>query len=128
MAYATVQDVQDRLNRTMSDTEQAICPTLIEDASVIIDSYNKNADSDAKKIVACRIVIRQLGDGDIGVPIGATQGSMSGLGYSQSWTMSSGSAGEMYLSKLDKKLLGVGNKIGSYSPIEEMKCTQSQFN
>lgn len=120
MAYATVQDVQDRMNRTMSASEQLSCSTMLDDASIIIDSYNKDADADVKKIVSCRMVIRQLGDGEIGVPIGATQGSMSGLGYSQSWTMSSGSAGEMYLSKLDKKLLGCGNKIGSYSPVQEM--------
>lgn len=120
MAYATVQDVQDRMNRTMSASEQLSCSTMLDDASIIIDSYNKDADADVKKIVSCRMVIRQLGDGEIGVPIGATQGSMSGLGYSQSWTMSGGSAGEMYLSKLDKKLLGCGNKIGSYSPVQEM--------
>ena len=32
--------------------------------------------------------------------------------------MSGGSAGEMYLSKLEKKLLGVGSKIGAASPVE----------
>jgi hypothetical protein len=26
----------------------------------------------------------------------------------------------MYLSKMDKQLLGYGNKIGSYSPVEEL--------
>jgi hypothetical protein len=66
-----------------------------------------------------------MGDGeDAGVPIGATQGSMSGLGYSQSWTLSNGSTGEMYLSKLDKQLLGYGNKIGSYSPVEELVVSE----
>lgn len=38
--------------------------------------------------------------------------------YSQSWTMGSGSAGELYLSKLEKKLLGVGDRIGACSPLE----------
>ena len=68
------------------------------------------------------MVIRALGDGDgTGVPMGATQGSMSAMGYSQSWTMSGGaSVGELYLNKLDKKLLGSGNAIGSYSPVEEL--------
>jgi hypothetical protein len=71
------------------------------------------------------MVIRQMGDGDdAGVPIGATQGSMSGLGYSQSWTLSSGSTGEMYLSKMDKQLLGYGNKIGSYSPAQELAVSE----
>lgn len=121
MSYATTQDVQDRMSRTMSAEELGMCETMLGDAAVIIDSYNLSASAGAKKIVSCRMVIRQLGDGEeVGIPIGATQGSMSGLGYSQSWTMGSGSAGEMYLSKLDKKLLGVGNRIGSYSPVEEM--------
>lgn len=120
-SYATVEDVQTRMTRAMSTSEQTTCETLLEDASVIIDSYNADADADKKLIVACRMVIRQLGDGEsIGIPIGATQGSMSGLGYSQSWTVSNGSTGEMYLSKLDKKLLGVGNRIGSYSPVQEL--------
>lgn len=128
-AYATVSDVQARMTRTMSSDEQTMCATLLDDAAVIIDAYNVNALADAKKIVSCNMVIRKLGDGeDSGIPIGATQGSMSGLGYSQSWTMSGGgSTGEMYLAKIDKKLLGVSNKIGSYSPVEELvPCVELQ--
>lgn len=121
MAYATVADVQARMTRTMSADEQTMCATLLDDAAIIIDAFNASATADAKKIVSCRMVIRQMGDGDdAGVPIGATQGSMSGLGYSQSWTLSNGSTGEMYLSKLDKQILGYGNKIGSYSPVQEL--------
>lgn len=121
MAYATVEDVQARMSRVMSESEQAICSTMLDDAAVIIDSFNESASDDKKQIVSCRMVIRQLGDGsDSGIPIGSTQGSMAGLGYSQSWTISNGSTGEMYLSKLDKELLGVSNRIGSYSPVEEM--------
>lgn len=126
MAYATVEDVQARIMRQMSEEEQFICATMLDDAAVIIDSFNAAASEDKKQVVSCRMVIRQLGDGnDAGVPIGATQGSMSGLGYSQSWTLSSGSTGEVYLSKLDKQLLGYGNKIGSYSPVEELSRVMS---
>lgn len=126
MAYATVEDVQARMSREMSESEQAICSTMLDDAAIIIDSFNKAASEDNKMVVSCRMVIRQMGDGsDAGVPIGATQGSMSGLGYSQSWTLSNGSTGEMYLSKLDKQLLGVGNRIGSYSPVEELATVVS---
>jgi hypothetical protein len=125
MAYATVADVQARMTRTMSADEQTMCATLLDDAAIIIDSFNVSATEDAKKIVSCRMVIRQMGDGDdAGVPIGATQGSMSGLGYSQSWTLSNGSTGEMYLSKMDKQLLGYGNKIGSYSPAQELAVSE----
>lgn len=121
MAYATVSDVQARMSRTMSASEQAICSNLLDDAAVIIDAYNEDADAEAKKVVSCRMVVRAMGDGtDAGIPMGATQGSMSALGYSQSWTIGAGTAGELYLGKLEKKLLGVGDAIGSYSPTQEL--------
>lgn len=121
MAYATVEDVQSRMTRTMSESEQTVCAALLDDAALIIDAYNSNADFDVKEIVSCRMVIRAIGDGgDQGAPIGATQGSMSALGYSQSWTIGSGSVGELYLGKLEKKLLGASNSIGSYSPTQEL--------
>ena len=89
MAYATVNDVQERMMREMS--------------------------------TSCRMVERAVGDGtEAGIPMGATQGSMSALGYSQSWTIGSGATGELYLSKIEKKLLGAGNAIGSYSPTQEL--------
>lgn len=120
MSYATWEDIQARVNYDLSDSDKALCTTLLGDAGVIIDTFNANASSDAKLVVSCRMVIRAIGD-DNDIPMGATQGSMSALGYSQSWTMSGGaSVGELYLSKLDKELLGYGNKIGSYSPVEEL--------
>lgn len=127
MAYATVEDVQERMTRQMSETEQSVCEKLLDDAAVIIDAFNVNATEDAKKVVSIRMVMRSIGDGgSSGIPLGATQGSMSGLGYSQSWTISSGSAGELYLAKLEKELLGRGNKIGSYSPIEELVAKKEE--
>lgn len=121
MAYATYLDVQARMNREMSESEQAVCTTLLDDAAVIIDLFNANAGDDVKLIVSCRMVQRSLGDGEgAGIPMGATQGSMSGLGYSQSWTLSNGAVGELYLSKLEKQMLGCGDKIGSHSPLEDM--------
>lgn len=120
MAYASADDVQARMTRTLSDDELSVCATLLDDAAVIIDSYNAEASADAKLVVSCRMVIRALGDGESsGTPIGASQGSMSAMGYSQSWTITSGSVGEIYLGKLEKKLLGYGNTIGSHSPLED---------
>lgn len=129
MAYATVQDVQARMTRTLTESEQTICTSLLDDVAVLIDAYNESADSDAKKIVSCRVVIRALGDGvDTGMPVGASQGSMSALGYSQSWTIGSGgSVGEVYLSKTERKLLGVGNMIGSYSPTQELVAQEQTW-
>lgn len=120
--YASVSDVEARMTRALDSSERMLAATMLQDAAVIIDAYNANAAPDAKRIVSCRIVIRALGDGeDSGVPMGATQGSMSGLGYSQSWTIGNGGgAGEMYLGKFEKKLLGCSDRIGSYSPTQEL--------
>lgn len=122
MTYADVSDIQARMTRELSDKEQEICIALLEDAAVIIDAYNADAPADAKKLVTCRMIVRSLGDGESGsgYPVGASQGSMSALGYSQSWTITGGGAGELYLGKLEKKLLGAGNRIGSYSPAEKL--------
>ena len=120
MAYATYTDVQARMSRELTQDEQALCTTLLDDAGVIIDAFNVNAPENIKLVVSCRMVIRALGVED-GVPMGATQGSMSAMGYSQSWTIGTGgSVGELYLSKLDKQMLGYGNNIGSYSPVQEL--------
>ena len=126
MAYATVSDVQARMLRTLSTDEEVLCGTFLDDVAVMIDGTNTSATADVKKVVSCRVVIRALGDGtDIGVPMGATQGSMSGLGYSQSWTISSGgSVGVLYFDKTEKKMLGLSNMIGSYSPSQELVPSQ----
>lgn len=124
MAYADVVDVQARMTRDLTPDEASVAAALLEDAAVIIDAFAPTANDNAKKIVSCRMVTRAIGD-DTGVPMGATQGSMSALGYSQSWTVGSGgSTGEIYLSKMEKQMLGMGNSIGSKSPVEDLvvKC------
>lgn len=119
MAYATTSDIQGRMTRTLTTDELTVCSNMLDDAAVIIDAYNAGATAQAKQVVSCNMVIRAMGD-TYDVPIGATQGSMSALGYSQSWTMTNGSTGELYLSRVDKKLLGASNQIGSYSPTQEL--------
>ena len=125
MAYATSDDVAARLGRELTETEEDVVDVLLDDAAVIIDAAAPNASSDAKKVVSCRMVLRTIGsEGQSGVPMGATQGSMSALGYSQSWTISGGgSSGELYLSKTDRRILGCGDAIGSYSPVQELVPT-----
>lgn len=121
-AYATAYDVEEGF-RALTSEEQTRAEVLLQEAAIIINAYNQSAITDVKRLVSCRMVRRQLGagdGGDIQFPMGSTQGSMSAMGYSQSWTMGSGSVGELYLSKLDKKLLGVGNRIGAHSPLEGM--------
>lgn len=121
LSYATVEDVQAGF-RTLSDTEKEKVSRLIEEAAEIIDTAAPNADESKKAIVSCRMVRRAIGDGgSVYYPMGATQGSMSALGYAQSWTMQGGSSGELYLGKTDRQLLGIGNRIGSHSPLEDLE-------
>ena len=123
MAYAEVQDVEEGF-RSLSEEEKNRCAALLEEAALIVDAYNPDAEEAIKRLVSCRMVRRQLGtdssEDAVTFPMGATQGTASALGYSQSWTMSGGSAGELYLSKLEKKLLGAGCKIGAHSPVEDL--------
>ena len=121
MSYATAEDVQRRMVKPLSDDQMDVCAALLDDAGVLIDAIAPNASDEAKATVSCSMVIRAMGSqGDLAVPTGATQGSASALGYSQSWTFGNGATGELYLSRTEKRLLGVGNKIGSYSPVEEL--------
>jgi len=122
MAYATVNDVQNRTLREFSNSELELCRKLLDDAAVIIDIFAARANEDAKKVVSCRMVLRVLGDGeDTGVPVGANQGTQSALGYSQTWSFpATGSSGELYISKLEKQMLRSGNRIGSRSPVEDL--------
>ena len=115
--YATYEDVQKRLGKTFDTTEIEICNILLERAALEIDAYNDQASADAKKSVSVEAVARAMNETS-DVPMGASQGSMSAMGYSQSWTMpSGGSVGSVYLSKADKKLLGIGNSIGASNPL-----------
>lgn len=102
MAYATYEDVQKRKDM----------------GGLNVDSVTALLD-DAKKLVSCNMVIRAVESSNEGVPIGTTQATATALGYSQTWTNLNGS-GELYLTKLDKKILGVGNKIGSSNPYQEL--------
>lgn len=121
MAYAIVDDIEARFPRELTESEVIACSYLLDDAAVIIDSVAPDATADAKMVVSCRMVIRAIGAGDGDVPLGATQGSIAALGYSQSWTLPTNAAtGELYLSKLERQLLGKGNSIGSHSPVEDI--------
>ena len=122
MRYAEVYDVMAGF-RDLDAEECRRCTALLEEAAAIIDSYNAQADEGRKKLVSCRMVRRQLdaaAPGAVTFPMGTSQGSASALGYSQTFTLPGGSVGELYLSKLEKRLLGVGSRIGAASPLEEM--------
>lgn len=121
-AYATVEDVE-RGFRTLSETEKEAATNALEEAAILIDAVAKNAAAEVKKVVSCRAVRRAIGSGSEAasaqMPFGASQGSMSALGYSQSWTMQGGSVGEVYLTKTEKTMLGAAGRIASVSPFDE---------
>lgn len=120
--YGSVDEVEAGF-RALSASEKEKASQLLVEAAEIIDSVALTADEGRKAIVSSRMVRRALGDGDSAsmYPLGATQGSMSALGYTQSWTMQNGCSGELYLGKTDRQLLGLGNRIGSHSPLEDME-------
>lgn len=117
MAYATVKDVSSGF-RKLTDTEEMKCEYLIDEASSIVDAVAPGAREKLKKIVVCRMIRRALGDGNIAqAPIGSAQGSVSALGYSQTWSAPSGASfGELYLGKTERSILGLGRKIGMTNP------------
>lgn len=121
VTYATVQDVAAGY-RELTQEEADKCSALIEEAAVLIDSYASYVPDDNKRVVTCRMIRRVLANtSDDSTPIGATQGSVTAGPYTQSWTMGGGSSmGELYLSRTDKQILGVGNRIGSHSPLEDL--------
>ncbi|SDZ88134.1 Phage protein Gp19/Gp15/Gp42 [Lachnospiraceae bacterium NK3A20] len=117
-AYATVEEIENRF-RTLDEDEKERCEALLKDAAEIIDAFSgQDVPESTKALVSRNMVIRAFGSGDIDVPIGATQATQTGLGYTSSVTFGSGQSGELYLSKTDKKLLHIGNHIGSRSPVE----------
>ena len=119
MAYATIEQVEAGF-RTLTSDERTVCAALLDEAAVQIDAIASSASADAKRVVSCRMVRRAIAATSSGdFPVGATQGTMSAGGYSQSWTMNSGSTGELYIGKAERMILGVGNKIGVSNPYAE---------
>lgn len=120
MSYATYEDVQAGF-RTLDESEIEKANALLDRAAIIIDSVAADGiDDSVKMLVSCNMVTRALGSGGDAIPIGVSQGTQTGLGYTASYTFGTGTAGELYLSKMDKRLLKCGNRIGSYSPVEEI--------
>ena len=112
MRYATLADVEAGF-RTLEEDEKRRCLALLEEAATIIDTCSENAAPDRKQLVSCRMVRRVLGDG--------AAAQLCPMGATQSWTMSGGSSGELYLSKLEKRLLGLGSRVGAHSPLEDLR-------
>ena len=125
MAYATYEDVEARW-RPLSSDEQSRATVLLGDAASILDSLVKvDEDDDAQaellKVVSCDMVIRAMAAA--ADTFGVTQSSMTAGPYTQSWSYANPS-GDLYLTKLEKRLLGIASGyIGSIEPeIHVPKC------
>ena len=120
MAYAEVSDIESRW-RELSTDEQARASVLIDDASAMLDSLVTVDETDEKqaallKTVCCSMVIRSMSatesDG-----FGASSMSMTAGPYAQQWTYSN-PTGDMYLTKMEKRLLGITTSyIGHIRPM-----------
>lgn len=119
--YVTVEEIENGY-RKLSDDESRLCTDLIAEASTLIDAYALSADEGIKKIVAKRMIRRAIASSGAGtVPFGSNGGTVSAMGYSQSFTMT-GTVGEVYLSRAEKNMLGSKARIGFSSSLEEAKA------
>ena len=113
MSYATYTDIEARWH-PLSEQERERADVLIQDASAILDALVTPDDTDSKAelmcAVCCNMVIRAMSAAD---SYGVSQESMTAGPYTQQWTYSNPS-GDMYLTKLEKRLLGItSGYIGS---------------
>ena len=114
MAFATYSDIEARW-RTLTADEQTKATTLLDDASVILAGLVTVDDGDTQqaarlKMVCCSMVIRSMvaSESDAyGVDeLSATMGPFGQTAHF------SNPNGDMYLTKLEKRLLGIGGGKG----------------
>lgn len=111
MAYASVEDLAARW-RPLSTEEEARATVLLDDAAVKIDAVSAVSDPAtdqelaARKIVSCEMVKRAMAASG-GVGITSVQETMGPFSTSQQFA---NPAGDLYLSKADRKLLGRGRQ------------------
>ena len=119
MRFAEVFDIEARW-RALSAEEAVRAGVLIEDASAMLQSLVSVDADDARqaellKTVCCSMVIRAM-SATASDSYGATQMSMTAGAYSQSWTYSN-PTGDLYLTRQEKKLLGIGGGRVGWAPL-----------
>lgn len=114
-AFATVSDLESRW-RVMDSSEKKRAEVLLEDAAAIIsahmaqsgvkiDGYDKTQKANLVR-VSCAMVQRAMANGD-----GQQEHAWGG-------NIVANPSGDLYLSKSDKKTLGIGRfRIGFVSPL-----------
>ena len=121
MAFADVSDIESRW-RTLTSDEEAKAGVLLEDASAMLTTLVNRIDvADSKqlallKTVCCSMVIRSMSAAESD-SYGVDSMSMTAGVYSQSWNYNN-PTGDMYLTKLEKRLLGITTSyIDSIQPM-----------
>lgn len=122
-AFASVEDYEARYGD--ADEPEILAEILMDATREIAAALDKanisyidvSEDFAARLMQACRsMAYRAMGSGDSDVPLGATQFSEGADGYVQSFSLGN-PFGEVYLSKAERRLLGIGAaKIGFASP------------
>lgn len=125
MAYADVSDIEVRMQRTFTTSETANVQALIDGASAVLDKLVTLDGSDEQlallNLVCTNMVCRVLSAGvDL---LGASQSSITAGPYTQSFSYSA-PAGDFYLTKMEKRLLGVtSGYIGTLRPaVHRRRC------
>lgn len=121
MLFADVSDIEVRW-RTLTSDERDRATALIEDASAMIATLAKDIDvADENQLhlintVVCNMVIRSMSATESD-SYGVDSMSMTAGVYSQSWNYNN-PTGDMYLTKLEKRLLGITTSyIDSIQPM-----------
>lgn len=114
MAFATYEDVEGRW-RTLTADEQERATVLLEDAATILTSMVEVDGEDAQqaealRLVSCNMVIRSMvASASSAFGVDELQATMGPFGQTAHFANPNG---DMYLTKLDKKLLGIGGGKG----------------
>jgi hypothetical protein len=107
-AFAVYTDLEARW-KTLSSAEQETATVLLEDASVIIRAEVPGADDldpDLTKLVSCGMVKRAMIAAD---SEGISQDNRTAGPFSQQRSYAN-PMGNLYLTKQDKRLLGIGGQ------------------
>jgi len=110
MAFADVSDIESRW-RTLTSDEEAKAGVLLEDASAMLTTLVPRIDV-ANEVqlrnlnaVCCNMVIRAMSASE-SESYGVDSMSMTAGPYAQTWNYSN-TSGDMYLTKMEKRLLGI---------------------
>ncbi len=118
--FASTDDLAKRW-RPLTEAERATAEVLLQDASVEVRSALKrggvdtdDVDTDAAKIVVCGMVKRSMIAGDNSP--GVTTAQETTGPFSRSFTYAN-PTGDLYMTKREKQLLGIGLQSAFTIPI-----------